>query len=279
MKLSIITVNLNNKDGLEKTFNSIISQTFKDYEWIVIDGGSTDGSKELIEENANYFSFWVSEPDKGVYHAMNKGLSHVNGEYVNFMNSGDVFYDNNTLVNVFNESLEGDMVYGDWLTCKDGKTYYFQAPNKVTLDFFYDNNICHQAMFIKSLILKKEGYDESFKIVADWVRWIKMLLDGYTTQYIHQTICIYDKNNGLSCDTTNDIFIQENKKRLYTFPPNIRIIVEKINHFKDIYPEIEKGKITVNHLVFLNWHPKYLKLLDFRIKIGENIKQLFAQKE
>lgn len=277
MILSIITVNLNNKEGLEKTLNSIISQTFKDYEWIVIDGGSTDGSKELIEENAKYFSFWVSEPDKGVYNAMNKGMSHVHGEYVNFMNSGDVFYDNMTLAKVFNEHLDGDMVYGDWLISKEGKTTFVQAPDKVTLDFFYDNNICHQAMFIKSSILKNEGYDENFKIVADWVRWIKMLLDGQTVQHIHHTICIYDKNNGLSSDPTNKLYILEKEKKQYTFPPNIRTIVEKMNHYKYFHHEIEKGNITVDHLAFLNWHPMYLKFLDFRIKLGKHIRHLLRK--
>ena len=278
MKLSIITINFNNRDGLKKTITSIINQTFKDYEWILIDGGSTDGSKELIERYHNYFSYWISEPDNGVYHAMNKGLSHVNGEYVNFMNSGDAFYDNKTLDKVFSEPLEGDLVYGDWLIDKDGKTIYVQAPDKVTLDFFYDENLCHQAMFVKSDILKKEGYDESFKIVADWVRWIKMLLDGYTTQHIHHTICIYDKNNGLSSNPTNKLYILEKEKKQNTFPPNIRSLVEKINHYKDIQHEIEKGKITVDHLSFLNWHPTYLKLLDFRINLGKRIRFLL-QKE
>ena len=89
MKLSIITVNLNNRDGLQKTIDSVVSQTFKDYEWIVIDGGSTDGSKELIEQYADHFTDWVSEPDKGIYNAMNKGIGMASGEYIQFLNSGD----------------------------------------------------------------------------------------------------------------------------------------------------------------------------------------------
>ncbi len=92
MKLSIITVNLNNKDGLQKTIDSVISQTFKDFEWIVIDGGSTDGSKELIEKYSDYISYWVSEPDKGIYNAMNKGIKVAKGDYLEFLNSGDIFF-------------------------------------------------------------------------------------------------------------------------------------------------------------------------------------------
>ena len=97
MKLSIITVNLNNRDGLKKTIDSVISQTFKDFEWIVIDGGSTDGSRELIEQYVNHFAYWVSEPDKGVYNAMNKGVKKAKGEYLQFLNSGDWLRDENTV--------------------------------------------------------------------------------------------------------------------------------------------------------------------------------------
>lgn len=81
MKLSIITINYNNLQGLRNTFQSVISQTWQEFEWIVIDGGSTDGGKELLEEHQEKFSYWVSEPDKGIYNAMNKGISHANGEY------------------------------------------------------------------------------------------------------------------------------------------------------------------------------------------------------
>ena len=85
MKLSIITVNLNNREGLQKTIDSVVNQTFRDFEWIVIDGGSTDGSKELIEQYADHFAYWVSEPDKGIYNAMNKGIKVAKGEYLQFL--------------------------------------------------------------------------------------------------------------------------------------------------------------------------------------------------
>ena len=91
MKLSIITVNLNNLEGLKKTYESVVCQTFTDYEWLVIDGGSTDGSREFIEEHQDKFAYWCSEPDKGIYNAMNKGIVRAKGEYLNFMNSGDYF--------------------------------------------------------------------------------------------------------------------------------------------------------------------------------------------
>ena len=92
MKLSIITVNLNNRDGLQRTIDSVVSQTFTDYEWIVIDGGSTDGSRELIGQHQDRFAYWCSEPDKGIYNAMNKGIAHAKGEWLQFLNSGAWLY-------------------------------------------------------------------------------------------------------------------------------------------------------------------------------------------
>ena len=89
--LSIITINYNNKKGLLKTIDSIKEQSFTDFEWIIIDGGSTDGSVEIIRENESRIAYWISEHDKGVYDAMNKGILHANGLWLNFMNSGDTF--------------------------------------------------------------------------------------------------------------------------------------------------------------------------------------------
>ena len=112
MKLSIITVNLNNKDGLQKTIDSVISQTFKDCEWIVIDGGSTDGSKELIEKYSDHISYWVSEPDNGIYNAMNKGIKASKCEYLLFLKSGDIINESRTLEDGFNLYPEDDIVTG-----------------------------------------------------------------------------------------------------------------------------------------------------------------------
>ena len=92
MKYSIITVNFNNKEGLLKTIESVIHQTFRDFEFIIIDGGSTDGSVDVLKEYSSQINYWVSEPDGGIYQGMNKGLRQAKGDYVNFMNSGDCFY-------------------------------------------------------------------------------------------------------------------------------------------------------------------------------------------
>src|ERR1035437_595442 len=105
-KLSIITVNLSNATGLRKTIESVISQTFTDYEYLIIDGGSTDGSLDIIKEFADRMSYWVSEPDGGIYNAMNKGIAWATGDWIIFMNSGDVFRNIEVLENVFNRNIE-----------------------------------------------------------------------------------------------------------------------------------------------------------------------------
>ena len=110
MKLSIVTINYNNLSGLQKTIDSVLQQSFKDYEWIIIDGGSTDGGKELLEKNQNHFAYWCSEPDKGIYNAINKGLSHATGDYIQFLNSGDWLYDSTILEKVFTQILKENYI-------------------------------------------------------------------------------------------------------------------------------------------------------------------------
>ncbi len=120
MKLSIITINFNNRNGLERTARSIVEQTFRDYEWIVIDGGSTDGSQDILKEYSAHIAFGVSERDGGIYEAMNKGLERASGEYVQFLNSGDSFIDRDVLERVFADNRLADVNYGDQWCVLDG---------------------------------------------------------------------------------------------------------------------------------------------------------------
>ena len=168
MKLSIITVNLNNREGLQKTIDSVVSQTFKDFEWIVIDGGSTDGSKALIEQYADHMAYWVSEPDKGIYNAMNKGIKVSKGEYLYFLNSGDWLWEPDTLQSVFEavDTLPKDcFVYGNYYD-RDGLVY--SPPEKLDLSLFLNSTLCHQAVFHPRTAFPEEGYDESLRNVSDW---------------------------------------------------------------------------------------------------------------
>ena len=119
MKLSIITINYNNCEGLRETILSVVEQTCKQFEWIIVDGGSQDGSVALLEQYRSYFSYWCSETDKGIYNAMNKGLQHAHGDYCLFLNSGDRLTNNRIIEQVMHE-LSGDVWHALSITTEIG---------------------------------------------------------------------------------------------------------------------------------------------------------------
>lgn len=235
MKFSIITVNLNNCEGLHRTIDSVVSQTFTDYEWIIIDGGSTDGSKELIEQNAHRLGYWCCEPDNGIYNAINKGLSYASGNYVQFLNSGDYLYNESTLEKALAQ-IDGknDIYYGDMVQVNDGgKLNPITYPDKLGFLFFPYNNICHQATFYKRSLFDNNPYDESFSIVSDWAMNLKLLFDGCTFKHIDQFIVYYD-NRGKSSAADNKHHLERTAAFEKYVPQQIKIDLakyEKNYHF------------------------------------------------
>lgn len=175
MKFTVITINYNNVEGLRATFDSVFSQTCHDYQYVVIDGGSTDGSKELIEQNSDKIDYWVSEKDKGIYNAMNKGVAVATGEYCIFMNSGDCFYDMNVLKKIIAEGCDTDVITGITIG-KDENDVWFDTKHPISFLTFYRGTISHQASFIHTSVLKQIPYNEELKIVSDWEFWIKALI-------------------------------------------------------------------------------------------------------
>lgn len=200
MKVSIITINRNNLAGLEATYQSIVSQTYKDFEWIVVDGGSTEGDRDFLELHADEIAWWCSEPDSGVYNAQNKGITHASGEWMIFMNSGDTFHDEAVLECVFTHEHSADILYGDWIwVYEDGRTEEKSAPKTISLHGIYQDNICHQAMFIRSSVMKSSPYDESYKIYADWAKWIELTLKKCRFEYLPLYVCNFSLG-GMSSD-------------------------------------------------------------------------------
>jgi len=170
MKVSIITVNKDNAIGLEETIKSVVFQTFTDFEFIIIDGNSTDNSINIIEKYSNNITYWVSESDNGIFHAMNKGIRQAKGEYVIFMNSGDCFLSKETLMNVFSKETQADLLAGNVIM--DGKRIRQKRrlPQKITFYYFWTNTIHHQGTFIKRNLFDEIGlYDESLKVSSDWI--------------------------------------------------------------------------------------------------------------
>lgn len=170
--ISIITVNLNNLEGLKKTIKSVFEQSWQKFEYILIDGGSTDGSKEYIQSYSYKVDYWVSEKDKGIFNGMNKGIEKASGEYLLFLNSGDWLY-NEKVLNIAIEKLGGcDVLYGNMIKVyPDGREILDRGinGNEISLKTFLDKTINHSASFINKNLFKKYGlYDEELNIVADW---------------------------------------------------------------------------------------------------------------
>ena len=217
MTLSIVTINYNNLEGLRKTIDSVLSQTWHDFEWIIIDGGSTDGSKKLIEDTVNKLaasgfnplSYWCSESDKGIYNALNKGIAHCHGTYINCMNSGDEFYDNQTLEKLFSTSHNSDIIFGNSFHYSKENAFISHYPESVDLYFLYHSNICHQAMFVKTELLKASPFDEQYRICADYAKWLELMIQGCSFKYVPNMICRFDMT-GMS--NTGDLITIEREK-------------------------------------------------------------------
>jgi glycosyltransferase involved in cell wall biosynthesis len=174
--VSIITINRNNALGLEKTIQSVLGQTFNDYEYIIIDGASDDGSRKVIEKYASKIGFWTSEPDTGIYNAMNNGIRKAIGKYCLFLNSGDHLYSPEALAELFNVKLEADIVYTDQHRFgSDGERVIF-FPARLTFYWLFTEYLPHNCMLIKRSLFEQLGlYNETYRIVADWEFYLKAL--------------------------------------------------------------------------------------------------------
>ena len=172
--LSVITIVYNNVHHIERTLLSVINQSYRRIEYIVIDGSSTDGTLEIIKKYVDQLARLISEKDKGIYDAMNKGLSFATGDYVIFMNSGDEFYNHDTVKNVFASANDADIYYGETEMINDnaeslGKRRH-KAPEYFTWrDFKYGMSISHQAIYIRRTLTKP--FDSRYQLSAD-IDWI-----------------------------------------------------------------------------------------------------------
>lgn len=177
MKLSIITINYNDKEGLENTIKSVVSQTFRDFQYIVVDGGSTDGSVDVIDRYKNGLDIAISEKDNGIYNAMNKGAKIASGEYLLFLNSGDSLIDNTVLEQAFKAMPESDIVSCQCLDYDDKHSYLKIPPKHISLFTFTSSSLPHPSSFIKKELFDRiGGYIEDYKVMSDWCFFVDALL-------------------------------------------------------------------------------------------------------
>lgn len=218
MRYSVITINYNDQDGLRKTINSVVNQTSTDYEFIIIDGGSSDGSLNVIKENENYITYWISEKDNGVYHAMNKGIAQAHGDYLIFMNSGDGFHTPDILSSA--GGYKEDIICGKVLK---GESTWPRGHNKPTISLvdLMRGSLPHQAMFIKREMMVKHPYDEKYKILSDWKFCIEAIVfDNCSFRNIDTIIADYD-TSGISTNSNGLLPIERELILKELFPPRI----------------------------------------------------------
>ncbi len=220
--ITVITVVYNSAHLLEKTIQSVIGQSFSNIEYIIIDGGSTDGTTDIIKKYETSLSAWVSEKDRGIYHAMNKGVSMANGKWICFINSGDEFIDHHTVEKVVNSAFKvscdaDDILYGNILVNIKGemKERIASAPCNKHRMFF-----CHQSSFVKTELLRKFPFDEKYKMSADLKFFKQCYYLHYKFLHLNFPIVIYDIS-GIS-----------NTNRAAGLRENVAVVKEMDNGFQ-----------------------------------------------
>ncbi|TRX70549.1 glycosyltransferase family 2 protein [Carboxylicivirga sp. M1479] len=265
IKLSVITVNLNNVNGLRKTLDSVARQTFANYEHLIIDGGSSDGSIDVIKKYKKRFNgienglYWVSETDKGIFNAMNKGIRKAKGEYCLFLNSGDWLLKKDAIFKMFENSNGEDIVYADILTDKNERWTY---PNSLSFFYFINNCIGHPATFHKRDLFEKNGlYNENLKITSDYNFFITAIVKNNATyRHVSLFFSCFD-TGGISL---NNVSLKESEKRY---------ILQK--HFPDQFDDIITYRKNLAELFFYRSSKiiqliKKIQLHKFYKKIRKN---------
>lgn len=191
-KISVVTVCYNAVETIEKTILSVINQTYQNIEYIIIDGGSKDGTVDVINKYCDKIAYFVSEPDKGIYDAMNKGIKASTGDWINFMNAGDQFYNPETISKFFDSKSYGDssVIYGD-AKYKQKWGWYELCASELN-SFHVHTPFCHQSAFIKLARMKTYGYDTRYRFAADYNFFYKLWEQGEKMSYVPETVSVFD---------------------------------------------------------------------------------------
>lgn len=186
--VTIVTVTYNAEDLVEETILSIINQSHNNIEYIIIDGGSTDGTVDIIKKYEDKIDYWVSEADEGIYYAMNKAIEKASGKYINFMNAGDTFADEDIVKYLMSQNVNNaDMIYGNFRI--EDSPNVKKALNKS--EWLNHMPFCHQTLFARTSIMKDELFDTSFQLAADHNFIIKMYQQDKIFFHVDKLIAIF----------------------------------------------------------------------------------------
>lgn len=254
MKLSIITISYNDAEGLRKTLQSAAAQTCMDFEHIVVDGGSCDNSVEVIRQYP-HVAQWVSEPDKSVYNAMNKGIAMVTGDYLLFLNGGDIFDSDSVVQRIYEAEPWADVV-----ACREryssGQIYIPPTPEELTYDYFTGWTLMHQSTFIRKDAFDRFGlYREDYRIVSDWEWFLSALIVHNCSYQNLDFICALFDQSGVSNSARHLQLQQKERQQVFdsvlprVYPLHVEL--EELRAVKREFEHLKNGKFGPIVKIFL----------------------------
>lgn len=219
MRISVITVTFNALPALKKTMASVMGQVRADYEYIVVDGSSTDGTRDYLAQEAAEAYRWISEPDSGIYEAMNKGVRIARGDYCLFMNAGDCFVNSRVLSRIRPLLEDADIVLGNEIRVDEDGAIEGFSPSRgaFSLENLLQSSVSHQATFIRRELLIRHPYDESLRLVSDWKFILERFLEGGCRfQEVNEDVCFFAA--GGATDKNNATGVEERLSVLSAYP-------------------------------------------------------------
>lgn len=274
MKLSIVTINRNNAEGLEKTLQSVASQTYKEFEYVIVDGASTDRSVEVIKSYESRFPHlkWLSEPDKGIYNAMNKGIRMATGDYIQILNSADCLAADDVterMLTALDDKGFPNILYGNMVKCfPDGHRIVDKcfAGQEITMLGMYTGTLNHDPVYIRRDLFEKYGYyDEALKIVSDWKWFLQAIIyGGEKPKYVDMDVTLFDMT-GIS-ETNKGLDKTERKLVLEQLFPEA------------IIKDYEQNVSSIRQMERLKRHPRAYNMVRLVERFLFKIEQLKRKK-
>ncbi len=269
-KISIITINYNNKTGLRKTIESVITQSqIRSIEYVIIDGGSNDGSHSILEEFRQNIDVIISEPDNGIYNAMNKGIANSHCEYTLFLNSGDTLYNNHSIENILAHNLDSDIICFGIEAYNGSEKWRILPPTKISLFSLLHSSLMHQSTLIsKSILESVGGYNESYRTCSDWIFFVEaLIIKNCSYSYFDDIVSCFDATGISSTCVATDEHCKAHQFLIEKFPrilPDYEIITPE--HIYNVLYFISLNKYKKSLLLFIC--KVFNRIFHLRNKVG-----------